>query len=321
MSMNSNKKDSIVNDHHVPYTNLNAFGFYLAGLWEGDGHSGMSSQPYIAITFHQKNEPLALACCHLLAGFLRQKADENAWVLTLQSREALVRFVTLVHGKLRTPKKEEVDAILVWLQSLQTRDGELHPHAIRVKDLCIVPSDTSSLHNHGWFAGFFDADGSVKIRMTKPILHAVNGTIIRKGRIALACIIEQRKVHSKSGLPFQPVMQEIAHFLTVPLCERTHHGTKYWCVECSSVKRLHLVVNYFSRFPLLSSRRHDVHDWSEAYHLICQKVHLTRSGKIHFAMLKQRMNRKRQIFVWDHVVPLFAPLVIAMETPFLFSII
>jgi hypothetical protein len=66
-------------------------GAYLAGLFEGDGHIGLSkpiqnglkiknSSPYIAITFVNKDLPLINKLLELFGGRLRFKYKENAIV-------------------------------------------------------------------------------------------------------------------------------------------------------------------------------------------------------------------------------------------------
>ena len=68
-------------------------GFYLAGLFEGDGHIWIPSNTSkgskkhnvrFHITFHIKNLPLALKLKDLIGcGFIRNKTKDNACVLTI----------------------------------------------------------------------------------------------------------------------------------------------------------------------------------------------------------------------------------------------
>jgi hypothetical protein len=293
------------------------FGHYLAGLWEGDGHSGglstalLSSHvnhrstvynPYIAITFHQRNYPLIQACQHLLGGSIRHKEKENAWVLTLRSKCALYKFALLVNNKCRTPKHSELQCLLHWLNT--------KPEFI---SLPLGQYDESILSSNAWLSGFLDADGGFKIRFTKALYHPTNQKCLQKERIALSCVLEQRKIHPKSGLAYEKIMQKIANFFTVPLRESKHNGKLYWLIEVNSYKRLKGIIQYLEKYPLLSSRKHDFHDWCKVYTMIGQKKHLCSYGKKKIAEIKKGMNRKRRYCSWFHIVHTFAPLIIKMN--------
>jgi hypothetical protein len=254
-------------------------GYYIAGLWEGDGHGDRKHQKYIAFTFHQKDKPLAEHIQRMLGGTLRHKQKEHAYVLTLRKQDALQTFFTLIQHKLRTPKHSD-------LQGYGQSVGD---------------KDTTAPWTNAWFAGFFDADGSFQIRYTKQRRDPQTQKILTKHRIALRCVLEQRKYHPKTNEPYFPVLQQIANWFDIPVAERKHGKVIYWCLEISSLKKIGQVIAYFDTFPLLSSKFLEYQDWKQVYLMLCRKEHLQKKGKAEIWKIKQRMNRRRQRFCWQHL--------------------
>jgi len=90
----------------------NAFGSYLAGYFEGDGHIWIQKpsekkkhNPRFCITFSMKNEPLAKKILEIIgSGFIRYKLQDNACVLVVSPVIGLKKIVNLLNGELRTPK-------------------------------------------------------------------------------------------------------------------------------------------------------------------------------------------------------------------------
>jgi hypothetical protein len=99
---------------------VNQLGSYLAGLFEGDGHiwiqktvTGKKHNPRFCITFSLKNEPLAKKLLEIIGfGFIRYKNGENACVLVISSVAGLKLIVSLINGKLRTPKIGQLVALI-----------------------------------------------------------------------------------------------------------------------------------------------------------------------------------------------------------------
>lgn len=102
-----------------------AFGSYLAGLFEGDGHvlipnpsSKTTGRYTICITFHIKDLPL---CEHIKMrinhGWIRMKIKENACVLAFQTDQGLMYFVRFLNGYLRTPKLYKFNLVIDYLNN------------------------------------------------------------------------------------------------------------------------------------------------------------------------------------------------------------
>lgn len=273
---------------------------YLAGLFEGDGHiisskftKGKISYPYIAITFVNKDLPLINKLVEMFGGRLRFKNKENAIVWIVNTHKELVNLVTIMNGCLRTPKIIKFNDLIVWL------NNRYH------YNIPINSVDTSSLNSNGWLSGFIDADGSFKVRYTEKRIDVNTNKVLTKGRIEVRFALEQRKsIGPHNNESYKPIMLEIQSFfgINTDLRESKHNEDKtYWIVEVTSLNRLNLLIQYLNNYPLLTAKRNDFEDWTKVYQLIADKKHLSEDGKLLIKNIKSNMNKKREIFNWDHI--------------------
>ena len=275
---------------------LNEFGYYLAGLWEGDGHSGKPPSAYISFSFHKKDFPLCLFCHHVLNGTLRYKEKENTWVLTIRKREDLWKLTELIGDKCRSPKATEIWQISKWLKYVFKKSRNSKTSSLSYS------LDKQPLGENAWLCGFIDADAGFKVRYTRKKIDSVTKKVLVKERIALSMTIQQPMLHPKSGQKMTAVMEEIASFLTIRLTKSKHNSTIYYCVSIFSFKKLPIIINYLQKYSLLSSKRLDYQDWLKVYDIMTKKNHLTEAGKKRILFLKNEMNRKRQRFTWFHLI-------------------
>ena len=96
-------------------SNYNKFGSYLAGLIEGDGTiivpktdrstKGKLNYPSIQIVFNLRDFPLGqLIQKELGFGSLSRKKGVNAYILSINNKEGIIKLVNLLNGYMRTPK-------------------------------------------------------------------------------------------------------------------------------------------------------------------------------------------------------------------------
>lgn len=268
-------------------------GPYLAGLFEGDGHIwipkgkvGKKHNPRFCITFGLKNEPLAKKLLSIIEfGHIRYKPKDNACVLIVSPVKGLKKIVKLINGELRTPKINQLFALIDWLNK---------SHSSNIKKL---PLKKGSINNDSWLSGFVDADGSFSIQHTK----VENGA--KKRKISCRLRIEQRMLDPITNDSYKNILSEIAMFLECKLLTRKQQstGNEYYTLAASSRKSLLVIVNYFELFPLFSSKYLDYLDWSKAVKLILSDIHYTDKGIIEIDNLKDNMNNKRTYFNWDHL--------------------
>ena len=76
----------------------------------------------------------------------------------------------------------------------------------------------------------------------------------------------------------------------------------YWIIEVTSLNKLNLLIQYLNNYPLLTSKRNDFEDWYKVYQLIVDKKHLSEDGKLLIKNIKSNMNKKREVFNWNHLV-------------------
>ena len=67
-----------------------------------------------------------------------------------------------------------------------------------------------------------------------------------------------------------------------------------------------MYLNYFTRYPLFSSKYLDYKDWKEIVLLILENKHYTEEGLIKTDSVRNSMNRQRTFFNWDHLNKLSA---------------
>lgn len=270
------------------------FRYYLAGLWEGDGHiwipltanapSGKKYTPHFSISFAQEEYSLVLKLKSLIGGSIRHKVENHTYVLTITSIPGLINIINAVNGCLRTPKIAKFNAMINWIN--QETGSSITTYDV----------DNSSLLVNAWLSGFIEADGSFDIRVSQSDNHAT------KNRVSARLRLEQRELDPNTGASYLEVMTSIAKALGVTLNKSIHNGNiEYFLISASSTKSRGIIVNYFTQFPLFSSKRLNYFDWNACHNLIISKNHTTKEGRDIALKLKLGMNSKRTYFNWDHL--------------------
>jgi len=281
----------------------NKFNSYLAGLFEGDGHIWLPNlnmkkkhNPRFCITFGLKNEPLANKILEIIEhGHIRYKPKENACVLIVSPVKGLKKIITLINGELRTPKIHQLHKLIDWINV---------NHSSNIKN---KPINKGSICNNSWLAGFVDADGSFNIRHTKienNALLPLRACEQRKKRqISCRLRIEQRMVDPITNESYFDILTKIAYFFNCNLLLRKQvaTGNIYYTLTASSSKSIKIIIDYFERYPLYSSKYLDYKDWYEAARLILDKKQYANESIVKIDFLKSNMNNSRVYFNWNHL--------------------
>ena len=267
-------------------------GTYLAGLFEGDGHIWFPKEnmnkkhnPRFCITFCLKNEFLAKKLLNIIKfGHIRYKPKDNACVLIVSPVKGLKEIVKLINGELRTPKIQQFFYLIDWINQNHS------------SNIIKLPLKKGEIDKDSWLAGFVDANGGFFIQHTK-LENA------KKRKISCRLRIEQRMYDPVTSNSYCDVLTEIAEFFGCKLLTRKQvsTGNKYFTLTASNRKSLLILINYFESFPLYSSKYLDYKDWAKAVMLILENKHYTEKGIIEIDFLKEKMNRKRIYFNWDHL--------------------
>lgn len=277
-------------DYNEPYK---IFASYFAGLFEGDGHIWIQKQigskahnPRFCITFSLKNEALAKYLLEIIgSGFIRYKPKDNACVLVVSPVVGLKKIVNLINGELRTPKIHQLHSLIDWLNKNHSTQFEK------------IPLNKGSLENNSWFSGFVDSDGSFSVQYTNTDSGA------KKRKISCRLRIEQRVLDPITSASYFDILNQICLFLNCNLLTKTQKSTNntYYTLAASSKVSLSIIINYFNKFPLYTSKYLDYKDWEEVAHLIINNNHLTDEGIKTVEFVRSRMNTKRTEFNWDHL--------------------
>ena len=289
----------------------NSLGPYLAGLLEGVGHIILSnlmnskekiSDPSIAITFGKKDLPLISKLVEKYGGRIKFKNKANAIVWIINNHESLIKFIHLINGYLRTPKINQFNTLISWLNQKYSYN------------IPVFSTDMSDLNKNGWLAGFIDAcrNGGFKIiynekRIDNTTTRSVDKIFI-KGRIEVRFVLEQEQQLSDctENSFYKPIMVKIQSFFNINTDLRIskHNIDKnYWFIEVTSLNKLNLLIQYLKIFPLLTAKRNDFDDWLKVYQLILDNRHLSEEGKLLIKEIKSanNKNQKRYNLNWDHL--------------------
>lgn len=285
---------SVSNNYNNHNENL---GSYLAGLFEGDGHIWIQKQkaskthnPRFCITFGLKNEALAKNLLYIIgSGFIRYKSKDNACVLVVSPVIGLKKIVNFINGELKTPKIHQFHSLIDWLN--KNHNAQLEK----------FPLNKDNLENSSWFSGFVDSDGSFSVQFTKTEQGA------KKRKISCRLRIEQRILDPITKDSYYDILNQICLFLNCNLLTRTQKSTNntYFTLAATSRVSLHILINYFNKYPLFSSKYLDYKDWELVAYLIIKNQHLTVEGINTVEFVRSRMNTKRTEFNWDHLKGLF----------------
>jgi len=179
--------------------------------------------------------------------------------LSIYSLSALHTFAKLVNGKFRTPKLEALHRLITWINNYG-----------KFEHLELLPVDDSNLRSNAWLAGYADCDSNFLISFSSELGIANN--------IHLTFRLSQIKDYHRSslvGISYFLILSLIATaFKTKPTSfERKRESSKTglhfieegYLVTAKSLASRIEVINYFTNFPLFSSKRLDYLDWVKAH--------------------------------------------------------
>lgn len=271
--------------------NINSkFGHYLAGLVEGDGSiivpkversvKGKINYPSIQIAFDSRDFPLAMIIQKELGhGSISKTKGVNSYRLTINNYEGLIIIAFLLNGKMRTPKINNLNLLIDWLNNKFVNLN------LEKKQL-----DKSFLSSNSWLSGFIDADGHFFANITK-------------STITCGFELGQSSV-DKQGYSKIDLMEILAEFLKVKLskCRRKKIPDYLeYRVRTGNLDSNLILIDYLEEHPLFSSKYLNYKDWLLVINIIKIKNHKTDIGKAEILDIKNGMNNKRTKFVWDHL--------------------
>lgn len=279
-------------------------GYYLAGLIEADGSiivpkDNSLNNPTIYISFNMEDKPLAICIKnHLGFGSIEDIEKNNAVRLIIRGKYNIMNLISLINGKFRTPKIDKLNKLIIYINNNWI---SLEENYISLKDL-----DTTPLDENSWLAGFSDGDANLNINITWP-----NMSKHGYGQIRLTFELVQSRLDDIHFEKYKSIMNIISIFLKSKL--EIHNISKFdrtgkqkaWRARIRNKNGASVLVNYFNKFPMFSSKHMNYLDWCKVYHiLVLKKEHLGKN-KLNvynsIKYIKDKMNKKRSIFNWDHL--------------------
>ena len=306
-------------DNSIDKNNLNSeiqLGSYLAGLIEGDGtfaiHDPKSIikkyRPKILIVFKKADLPLANYLQQITqCGQIYVKTDRGYILWQIQDIVGVFTIINIINGYMRTPKIEALNRMIIWLNEyiIQNQNSQLPSTKLilsKIYPLYIKSIDVSSIDSNPWLSGFSDADANFSINIHKR--SNKNST-----RVQLYYRLEIKQTYhrlneEKERLSFFPIISQIALFLKTNLLSRTriqkdkqHYS---FVVMAHSKQSLDLIIDYFNKYPLLSSKYLDFQSW--VYVLKLQQINSITSSYLEKAIIiKKDFNKTRTSYNWDHL--------------------
>lgn len=273
----------------------NQFGYYLAGLFEGDGHISLPFlgnttlnrvlNPRIVFTSHENNLEFFVYIQTMLKEKGRfQKSGGNTIRFIIGDIEGIKLFIDTIHNKLRTPNKNES------LNNLIDFINKKYNLAIPFSVL-----DESDFSENSWFTGFTEADGhfGVKIVEAKPKSDTRKRSV--SNSISLKFRLDQQYIEKLNRESNLNIMEKLANFLDCKLSIYNNKTGKVLSLNVTSLEKVGFVVNYFNQYSLLGTKCKDFKDWEIVYNMMISKKHLTDEGRLKIKLIQSNMNSKRKI--------------------------
>ena len=244
---------------HLKPISDNQFGYYLAGLIDGDGHFDKSQQ--LVICFSSPDAFLAYYLKERLGyGSVKKVKDKNAYIFRISKKDGILTVLNLINNKLRIEHSfnQVVNNVL-------NKD--------KYKDINInFTMDFSNDFNNHWLAGFADADASFQIK----IIERNTG---QKPEVRLNFQLDQKTNF---------ILIKIKDFFGGNIGYRKPLDTYYYgSTSFGSAKK---VIHYFDKFHLQSKKHISFLRWRKVYRLIQDKEHLTEKGLVKIRRIKDMIN-------------------------------
>ena len=279
--------------HLSGHINSDQFGYYIAGLLEGDGNISIPAlgntttnrvfNPRIVFTGHINNLPLYAYIQSRLKGVGRfQVLNDSVIRYIIGDVKGINAIIELMHGKLRTPKNITFNKLIVFMNNKY--NTSIGPSAL----------DTTSLSSNSWLAGFTEADGNFYIKIIEPKNKSDTCKRSISESMSLVFRLDQRAFDKPTVSSMLPIMEDLAKFFNVDLNTFiTKNEQEIYSVSVRSLNKLSIVVNYFSTYNMTGIKQRDYLDWETVYKMFLSKEHLTETGREKIRSIKSGMNSKR----------------------------
>lgn len=233
------------------------FGYYLAGLLEGDGHISIPAlgnttlnrvlNPRIVFTSHINNLGMyAFIQSELGHAGRFQISGQNVLRYIIGDKKSIMLFIELIHGKLRTPKNKRFNDLISFFNA---------KYSLGISESLL---DNSDFRNNSWLTGFTEADGHFGIKYVERKAKSDTRKRSVSENITLKFRLDQRSYDKPTSSSMKPFMESLALFLSCNLKSYTNNtGSEVLSVSVSSMNSIKFLVDYFNKYPLLGNKLND----------------------------------------------------------------
>lgn len=220
------------------------FGYYLAGLIEGDGWIGNKT---IHILFHESDTFLAYYIKKRIGfGNVYKIKNKKAVRYICRHIKGLEIIINLINGKL--------------VSSLKYDQLIKHNYSTILNTTILLPTKIISLNNH-WLAGFTDADGCFHISIAKSKSHSIGYSV----RL-------EYSLKQNDSLPLTLL------YSLIKKGNLSQYSTGVWCYKSTGYSTAYVLIQYFDIYNLQSSKFVKFLKFRKIYIMITNGLHLTEKG-------------------------------------------
>lgn len=224
-------------------------------------------------------------------GQINEKRNEHCVVWAITKNKNVIDFLSFINGFIRGPKTVIVAQALKFYNEKYNLTIPIHSQ------------DSSPILSNAWLSGFSDGDSTFQISLSKQEPNTVSLIPFYSLEVAefyTKCEEEAFKDHKSNILYMQP----LADVLETKL-ER-HSRVSSLRIRATRIDNIKTLINYFSDYPLFSSKFYNYQDWVQVINLRDNaKANKEPYITIYDAVLKIKANfnstRDYSILTWDHL--------------------
>lgn len=235
-----------ISEHVANKTPLtdNQFGYFLAGLIEGDGWFGYKQ---LYIIFAEEDTSLAYYIKKRVGyGNVYKIKDKKAVRYICKNKAGLSIILSLINGKLLSNYKYE--------QLIK------HNYSEHFYISILPPLKNLSLDNY-WLAGFTQADGCFHISVVKSKTHNTGYSV----RL-------EYSIKQNDKLPLELLYKELE------MGNLSQYHSNIWCYKSSGFKTAFSLINYFDKYNLFAGKYISYLKFRKVYIMITEGKHLDDKG-------------------------------------------
>ncbi len=238
-----------ISDHISKKTHKNnlseeQFGYFLAGLIEGDGWFG---HKILHIIFHPNDVSLAYLIKKKIGfGNIYKIKNKKAIRYVCKHSSGLLKILNLINGKFVSNCKYD--------QLIKHNYPKLFNFNL------ILPKMEISLDNY-WLAGFTQADGCFHISVVKSKTHK-SGYSVRL----------EFSLKQNDQIPLKLL------YNTLKMGNISQYSSGIWCYKSSGYLTAYTLINYFDKFKVFDSKYINYLKFRKVYIIITKGLHLDKNG-------------------------------------------